>query len=51
MWRLWIWVIFIIIAVYACTAEYKAIKKYYPDLSFSEYLILNDKLRITPYGE
>jgi predicted membrane protein len=29
-------------------AEYEAVKKFYPDLTFWDYVILGDKLRITP---
>jgi predicted membrane protein len=32
-------------------AEYEAVKKFYPDLTFWDYVILGDKLRITPNGE
>ena len=32
-------------------AEYEAVKKFYPDLTFWDYIILGDKLRITPNGE
>lgn len=28
--------------------EYQAVKKYYPKISFVDYVILSDKLRITP---
>ena len=31
--------------------EYEATKKFYPDLTYIEFLILEDKLRITPNGE
>lgn len=30
--------------------EYQAVKKYYPKITLMEYLILSDKLRITPDG-
>lgn len=37
---------------YLCTqAEYQAVKKFYPDLTFFEYFLLGDKIRITPNGE
>jgi len=34
--------------VICCNAQYQAVKKYYPSLTIWEYLILQDKLRITP---
>jgi len=34
---------------YLCAqAEYEAIKKFYPNLTFWEYVLLHNKLRITP---
>ena len=42
-------VVIAIIILYA-KAEYHAVKKYYPLLTWVEYLMLNDKLRITPNG-
>jgi len=38
----------IAIGMIACTVEYQALRKYYPNLTFKDYLILHDKLRITP---
>lgn len=32
-------------------AEYEATKKFYPNLTFYEYIMLGDKLRINPDGE
>lgn len=29
-------------------SEYAAVKKYYPEISFTDYLFIGDKLRITP---
>ncbi len=43
--------VFIYIGYWFAQEEYKAIKKYYPELTFWEYFILHDKLRITPDGE
>jgi hypothetical protein len=40
-------VIFICLCFYA-KAKYDAMTKYYPGLSFIEYLLLHDVLRITP---
>lgn len=51
MWRLWVGIIFLILAAASCNVEYNALRKFYPDLTFSEYLILQDKLRITPNGD
>ena len=48
MWRLWLFIIFVILAITACNIEYQALRKFYPDLTFKDYLILHDKLRITP---
>lgn len=28
--------------------EYSAIKKYYPEMSFTDFIFLGDKIRITP---
>lgn len=47
-----VFIIFIIVAlIIGASYEYhkfQAIKKYYPDLTYTEYLWLEDKLRITP---
>lgn len=42
-------IIFLILLVvlYAC-AEYQSLKKFYPDLTFSEYIILHDRLKVIP---
>jgi hypothetical protein len=32
------------------TAKYEAVKKYYPNLTVWEYVLLEDRLRITPEG-
>ena len=32
-------------------AEYEVVKKYYPDMTMLEYVLINEKLRITPKGE
>ena len=50
MWRLYCIIIFILIGVWFCHFQYQAVKRFYPDLTFIEYLILEDKLRITPGG-
>jgi len=51
MWRIWLFIIALIIGYYWTQAEFNAVKKYYPDLTMWEYFILNDKLRITPSGD
>lgn len=38
----------IIAACWWAYVEYHAVKKYFPGLNYVEYLILHDKLRITP---
>lgn len=43
--------VFILIGYLFFIAEYEAIKKYYPDMTFMEYILINDKLRITPNGQ
>ncbi len=32
-------------------AEYEALKKFYPELTFWEYMVLDRRIRITPDGE
>ena len=28
--------------------EYKAVEKHFPGMTYTEYLLINDKIRITP---
>lgn len=39
-------VILMIIAI--ASAQYNALKEYYPDLTIYEYVLLSNKMRITP---
>jgi hypothetical protein len=47
-----LWVIgaiLIAVLIYLTTcAEFEAIKKHYPDMTFIEYILIGDKIRITP---
>jgi len=45
---LWIFILVCIMGFYAAKAEYEAVKNYYPDLTFWEYFLISDKIRITP---
>jgi hypothetical protein len=51
MWRVWFFIIILIFGIYVCYLEYQAVKKFYPRLTFSDYLILEDRLYIIPVGE
>jgi hypothetical protein len=44
-----IFFIFIVFTIYISSLmQFEAVKKHYPNMTFLEYLILEDKLRITP---
>jgi len=40
--------IIILIGYLISMAEYEAVKKHYPNMTFYEYIILGNKIRITP---
>ena len=44
-------IILILLGYLLFQAEYQVAKKYYPDMTMLEYVLINEKLRITPKGE
>lgn len=51
MWRLYVIAFGLVFAYWWINIQYQAVKKYYPNMTFMEYLILEDKIRITPDGD
>ena len=41
-------IVVIMIGYILLQAEYQVVKKYYPDMTLLEYVLINEKLRITP---
>ena len=48
MMKITLIVIGITIAIWWQYTQYQTIKKYYPELSYWEYIILHDKIRVIP---
>tara|TARA_R110000868_G_scaffold314560_1_gene575490 strand:+ start:790 stop:951 length:162 start_codon:yes stop_codon:yes gene_type:complete len=39
---------FLLLSAWAFEAEYQSVRKYYPGITLMEYILIKDKIRITP---